>query len=166
MKVRYLIYTGNREKGSLVVRQLPATHPFRKLNYVKGQRWRLDYDMPDQIGKYVRALYPTAGFKIIEEEMSNVEALTSQFTRFLETYGELVTPEELMANILGLTIEHANIAVENKDLFDFSFNALIDNFKGLKKDAIEKTIISRVSTLVKKKEKAQKKEKAADAGTI
>jgi len=98
--------------------------------------------------------------------MSNVEALTSQFTRFLETYGELVTPEEFVTNILGLTIDHANISVESKDLFDFSFNALIDNFKGLKKDAIEKTIISRVSTLVKKKEKAQKKEKAADAGTI
>ena len=163
MKVRYLIYTGREEKGVLTVRQLSALHPLRKFNFTRGQRWRLDYDIPDQIGEYIKGIYGSI-FKIIEEEISEMESFTSQFVLFLETYGKAVSPEELIENIFNFTIEHSSKAINKSDLFSFSFNAFMDSFFWVERDIVDKVIAKRITSLAKKKAKKVKEVNNASKG--
>lgn len=100
MEVKYLIYKGNRESGTLIVKQMPANSPFRALNYTAGMKKEIGIDIPAKVADMIVGSYKTLfGYETIV--LDDKDSLLREFSQMIQRY-IMLDPVEIHEIVVGV----------------------------------------------------------------
>ena len=117
MEVKTLVYTGGRESGNLIVKQMPANSPFRTLKYFKGMKLELGIDIPPKVADMIVNGYKTL-FTIETVVLDDQSSFEREFAHTLQRYVMLdpqlivETVEKVMSAVFGPPADQ--LSVEEK----------------------------------------------------
>jgi len=110
MKVRYLIYNGPKNEGTITLKEVDATSQFRKVPYTKDKVWRIGVDIPNDIADIVHKSYKTLFF-IHEKELNNHEAFEDELWQLIAKYEAIIGDDykQIIEKIFDAEKESDNI---------------------------------------------------------
>ena len=85
MKVCYLKYVGNKEKGSLIVKIVSPLSPFRDLKYFKGMALKVGEEIPEGVAEFVASDYKDL-FVVVHDDVDPEVIFRSKFLKLLDAF--------------------------------------------------------------------------------
>jgi hypothetical protein len=133
MEIKLLVYIGNKQKGTITVRQVPANSEWRRLPFRVGMRLRVGTEIPADVAQFVVDNFRKL-FKFESAELPPEQYFTEKFMElydtvkedglsfkdFLETLDPLVSKLHRSARILKAT--------DNDELFKFQQSTLMERY--------------------------------------
>lgn len=94
VQAQFMQYVGPLERGSIIVKQLKASDPNRKLNYRKGQVWEVGVDLPERVCRFVNKSFPKF-FEIVDKDVENEIAFKKMLSIMLKNFSDSTKDEIL-----------------------------------------------------------------------
>lgn len=166
MQVQYLEYVGPKENGTLVLKRVRASSPWRKFHYYKGMSLKIGIDVAEFLAEMVVKDYKHL-FQIKNVDLTKEAVFKQRFEEFLQDYLPSVPLAVLILTMNEVLLECLQDLPTAKDSFKEQLAFLVESFK--EEDEVQTFIkeeLRRQASRVKKLEdeekgKAAEKKKAA-----
>ena len=114
MEAKYLVYLGDREKGTLLIRREEPDSPYRRLSYWKDMSLRIGNDIPISVAESV--VSENKGlFKIIAENLEPNDAFVEKLGILVKDHLIEMSEEEIRSAIGSFLSDFFGDSVDSKE---------------------------------------------------